>query len=71
MHLTESVKATVGRSTADEISSKRSAEMSYAVLTGQWNWPGIDMRAFQYARFVKDDIEDDVIPTGLPRASTR
>ena len=35
--------------------------MSYAVLTGQWNWPGIDLRAFQYARFVNDDIEDDVI----------
>jgi hypothetical protein len=30
-------------------------------LTGQWNWPGIEAKAFQYARFVKDDIEDDVI----------
>lgn len=59
--LTEAIKVTVGSSTADEISSKRSAEMTYAVLTGQWNWPGIEAKAFQYARFVKDDIEDDVI----------
>ena len=59
--LTEAIKVTVGSSTADEISSKRSAEITYTVLTGQWNWPGIEAKAFQYARFVKDDIKDDVI----------
>ena len=57
VHLTEAIKATVGYSTADEISSKRSAQMSYAVITGEWKWPGIEARAFQYARSVQDDIE--------------
>ena len=60
-HLTENIKLTVGRNSVDEISSKRDADMTYAVLRGMWNFPGIEARAFQFARFVEDDIEDDVI----------
>ena len=60
-YLTEGIKMTVGYSAADEISSKRRAQMSYAVLTGQWKWPGIEAQAFQYVRSVRDDIEDHVI----------
>ncbi len=61
VNFSESLKLTLGRSSMDEISSKREADMNYAILTGQWNWPGIDMRVFQYLRTAKDDIEDNVI----------
>ena len=61
VHLSEHIKLTLGRATMSEISSKREADMNYAILTGQWNWPGIEARAFQYLRTVNDDIEDDVI----------
>ena len=60
-YLTEAIRLMVGRSTVDEISSKRTAEMTYAVLAADWEKPGYKTRIFQFARFVQDDIEDDVI----------
>ncbi|MSR83232.1 MAG: hypothetical protein EXS58_09965 [Candidatus Latescibacteria bacterium] len=60
-NLTEHLRLTLGRSTADEISSKRRAAMNYGVLAGQWSRPGIESRVFQFARFANDDIEDGVI----------
>jgi hypothetical protein len=59
-HINEHIKLTVGRATMDEISSKREADMNYAILTGEWKWPGVEARAFQYVRLVNDDIKDDV-----------
>lgn len=67
--LTENLEITLGRSSVDEISSRRRAKMNYAVATGRWSLPGIEARAFQFARFTEDDIADDVIqwvePTGF------
>jgi hypothetical protein len=60
-NLTENLRLSVGRTVIEEISSKRDAEMNFALLTGQWSFPGIETRFFQFSRFVKDDIEDDVI----------
>ncbi len=70
VHLNEHIKLTVGRTTMAEISSKRDAAMNYAIVTGQWNWPGIEARAFQYLRSVNDDIEDDVIQWVDPEGFT-
>ena len=61
VHLNEHIKLTVGRAAMDEISSKRKAQMDYAIATGTWEWPGISARVFQYVRSVEDDIADDVI----------
>jgi hypothetical protein len=59
--LTENLKLTLGHASAAEISSKRQAQMNYAVLASRWSLPGIESRIFQFARLVQDDIEDDVI----------
>ena len=61
VHLNEHIKLTVGRAAMDEISSKRKAQMDYAIATGTWEWPGVSARVFQYVRSVEDDIADDVI----------
>ena len=74
-HLSEHVKITLGRSTLAEISSRREALMDYLVVTGRWSAPGMETQAFQFARFVEDDIEDDVIrwtdPGGFQDAPDR
>ena len=70
VHLNEHLKLTMGQTTSDEISSRRAAQMNYAILTGQWNWPGFDVRSFHYARSVKDDIKDDVVQWVDPEGFT-
>ena len=75
VHLNEHIKLTVGRAAMDEISSKRKAQMDYAIATGTWEWPGVSARVFQYVRSVEDDIADDVIQwvdqMDLPKSLTR
>ncbi|MEE3234780.1 MAG: hypothetical protein VX294_11490 [Candidatus Latescibacterota bacterium] len=70
VNLNEHLKLTMGQTTSDEISSRRESEMNYAILTGQWNWPGIDLRSFHYARSVRDDIKDDVVQWVDPEGFT-
>jgi hypothetical protein len=61
VHLTENLKLTLGHAGVGEISSKREANQTYAIITGHWNWPGAEVRFYQYARFVEDDIQDNAI----------
>ncbi len=60
-HLNENVKVTLGAAAADEISSKRNSDQIYAIVHGRWNWPGIEIRAYEYARSVEDNIEDTAL----------
>lgn len=61
VNLNENIKLTIGSAASDEISSKRNSDQLYTILQGHWNWPGIEIRAYQYARTVEDNIEDTVL----------
>ncbi|MEC8646827.1 MAG: hypothetical protein VXY00_07620 [Candidatus Latescibacterota bacterium] len=61
VHLNDNVKMVVGMSATDEISSKRNSDQLYAIVQGRWNWPGMELRAYEYVRSVEDNIEDTVL----------
>ena len=61
VNLSENIKLTIGSAASDEISSKRNSDQLYTILQGHWNWPGIEIRAYEYARTVEDNIEDTVL----------
>ena len=61
VHLNDNVKMVVGMAATDEISSKRNSDQLYAIVQGRWNWPGIELRAYEYVRSVEDNIEDTVL----------
>jgi len=61
VHLSENLKLTVGRAGVGEISSKREADQTYAIATGDFQWPKAEIRFYQYARLVRDQIQDNTI----------
>jgi hypothetical protein len=61
VNLNENIKLTLGSSAVDEISSKRNSDQVYAIVQGHWNWPGIEVRAYEYVRSVEDNVEDTVL----------
>ena len=59
LKINERVQATVGRLQEDQLSSDRRSRVSYGVLTGEWNHPGLEFAVFDQVRWVKDDIPED------------
>ncbi|MEE3233365.1 MAG: hypothetical protein VX294_04300 [Candidatus Latescibacterota bacterium] len=61
VNFNEHVRFTVGGSSVAQISSNRDSEQLYAIVQGDWLWSGLEIKAYEYVRSVKDNIEDSVL----------
>ena len=59
LRLSEDMQLTVGWLKERQLSSARQNRTRYALLTAEWDYPGLRLAAFEHVKWVKDDIPED------------
>jgi len=59
LRLTEEMQLTVGWLEERQLGSARQNRTQYALLTAEWDYPGLRLAAFEHVKWVKDDIPED------------
>jgi len=69
LQITEQVQLTGGHLHEELLSSSRESTLNYALFSGSWRLPGLDISVFEHFKFAKDNIPEDRIrwvdPVGM------